>query len=166
MAEGTLCGDDLVIGLLKGAMAKSAGGVILDGFPRTIVQAEKLEEMFAATGRHLTAALYLNLAEEELLDRIAGRLSCSDCGTVYHKTFNPPKIPNICDNCGGNLRVRKDDNPESVKTRLKAYNRQTMPLLEFYRAKSVLKEIDGRGRVEEVAARLRRALGRGRTAAV
>ena len=156
VSRGELCGDEMVLRVLRAAVAGTKGGLILDGFPRNLAQAERLDELFSSVGKRLDAAIYIGLPTSELLGRIVGRLVCGGCGATYHRRFKPPKAAGICDACGGMLTVRKDDNPEAVKTRLDEYQKKTMPLLEFYRARGLLKEIDGLGTVAEVAERIRR----------
>lgn len=154
VAGGKLVSDEIVMKLLAAAMAKTEGGLILDGFPRTVNQAEQLDDLFATLGKKSAAVIYLKLDESALLERVVGRLSCGGCGAVYHRKFMPPRVAGKCDDCGGELGHRPDDNPITVKTRLAEYRQKTMPLLEFYRNKGLLKEIDGDGTAAEVSARI------------
>ncbi len=129
-------------------------GYILDGFPRTIVQAEKLGENLAAMGQDIDSVLDLEVEREELLVRLAGRTTCKNCGAMFHRTSHPPKVEEICDECGGELYQRPDDNKETIVKRLEVYNNETAPLKEFYRKQGKLKTIQGRGGMEEIFTKL------------
>lgn len=118
-------------------------GFLLDGFPRTIEQAEALNEIMQELDRKIDAVINIEVAEEELMNRLTGRRICEKCGTTYHLVFNPPKVEGICDLDGGKLYQREDDNPETVANRLNVNVKQSKPILEFYDNKKVLKNIDG-----------------------
>jgi len=148
MSEGKLVSDEVVLELLKQAMARAKDGVLLDGFPRNLSQAKALEKILPST--NIKAVLYLELPQELLLERVCGRMSCPKCKAIYHRTFAPPKNEGICDKCQTKLMVRKDDNPQSVKTRLEEYNRQTKPLLEFYKSQNLLVTIDAKATPNEI----------------
>jgi len=161
MKAGQLVSDDIMIALIRDRIAQvdCERGFILDGFPRTIAQAEALDKMLAELGKPLTAVIELTVNDPVLIERIAGRFSCTVCGTGYHDKFRPTKVPNVCDNCGSEqFTRRKDDNRETVASRLKAYHEQTAPLLPYYKAKGVLKSVDGMADIEEVSRQIDRVL--------
>ncbi len=147
MDEGALVPDEVIVGMMKNRMAEEdcRNGFILDGFPRTIEQADALKNMLAETGRKIDYALNIMVPEEKITKRIAGRRSCPKCKTVYNIYFNPPKNDMLCDECGSTLFVREDDNEETVRNRLKTYNRKTAALIDYYRNSDMLMEIDGDG---------------------
>jgi adenylate kinase len=162
MEAGRLVSDDIINAIVDERIDRKdcREGFILDGYPRTVAQAEALEAMLEKRGLALDAVITLEVDEEELVERIAGRLSCADCGAGYHERFQPPEVEGVCDECGGrDLVRRKDDNPEAVKTRLEAYRRQTAPLLPFYERRGLVRKVDGMRSIEEVRAAIRRALG-------
>jgi adenylate kinase len=128
-------------------------GFILDGFPRTLPQAEALTQMMTAKHRRLDAVLYINVSDEEIVSRLSGRLICRSCQTPYHQRFKPPVSQDICDACGGELYQRGDDNPATIRTRLKTYRRQTAPLIDYYDKAGLLVKIDGEGDVADVTTR-------------
>lgn len=151
-AAGALVPDDIMIALIEDRIkqADCANGFILDGFPRTVPQAEALDSMFAKLNLKLDAAIELKVDEDALVERITGRCSCSKCGASYHSKFNPPKVEGVCDLCGGEIICRTDDNEETVRARLKTYHEQTEPVLPYYRAKGVLKSVDGMAPMDDV----------------
>lgn len=165
MDAGKLVSDDIINAIVAERIDQPdcAGGFILDGFPRTTAQAEALDAMLAERGVALDAVVTITVDEDAVVERIAGRFSCANCGAGYHDKFQKPKVEGVCDKCGHSEFVRReDDRPEAVKERLEAYRRQTAPLFPYYRARGLVEEIDGTGTIEEVRARLRRALaGRG-----
>ncbi|MGB9593072.1 MAG: adenylate kinase [Anaerolineae bacterium] len=156
MDEGKLVPDDVTVRMVLERLAQPdcAKGAILDGFPRTIAQAQALERALAANGQRIKAALYIKVSTDELLRRLGGRYTCKNCGAVYHIIFDPPKQPGVCDKCGGPLYQRPDDTPETAKKRLDVYFQQTAPLIEYYRQQGLLREIDGEQSIEAVHAAL------------
>lgn len=144
---GDLVPDQIVIDMLKERLAEDdcKNGFILDGFPRTKVQAETLEEM----GVTIDKVLNIDVPDQLIAERIAGRRVCPKCGASFHVKFNPPKVENICDKCGETLIVRKDDMPETVIDRLRVYHEQTAPLIGYYEQKGKLITVDGTGSVED-----------------
>ncbi|MCQ2413501.1 MAG: adenylate kinase [Clostridia bacterium] len=155
--QGALVPDDVVIGIIKERLAESdcAQGYILDGFPRTVPQAEALDAM----GISLDAVISIEVPDGEIVDRMSGRRVCAVCGSSYHVKHNPAKDGVHCDKCGTELTCRADDAPEVVKSRLEIYHTTTEPLKDFYLAKGNLKLVEGVGTVEEISGRTLRALG-------
>ena len=153
MDAGSLVPDDIIIGMIADriALPDCRKGVILDGFPRTIAQADALDRMLTGRGLRLDRVIELAVDEEALVERIAGRFSCRTCGTGYHDTFQRPKVEGTCDVCGGTNFVRRDDDkPETVRARLEAYRLQTAPILPYYAAKGMLSRVDGMAEVDDV----------------
>jgi adenylate kinase len=133
----------------------AAKGFLLDGFPRTVAQAEALDAMLAKRKHKLDHVIQLVVNNDAMVERISGRYSCKKCGAGYHDTFRPTKKKGVCDNCGSTEMLRRpDDNPDTVRTRLAAYDKQTAPLLPYYRKKGVLREIDGMMPIDEVTQKL------------
>jgi len=162
MDAGKLVSDDLLIEMIDKRLDDKdcANGFVLDGFPRTIPQAEGLEKLMANKGLKLDAAIEVRVPDEKLLERLTGRYTCAKCGEGYHDKFKLPKAAGVCDVCGGKeFSRRSDDKADTVKTRLKAYHAQTAPLLPFYERKGVLKVVDGNRDIGLVAADLERILG-------
>jgi adenylate kinase len=159
MASGGLVPDDLMIGIIRDRLAKSDArkGFILDGFPRTLVQAEKLDGL-VGNGQERLRVLQLLVPDEAIVRRIALRRSCGNCGAIYHLENNPPAHDSVCDRCGSELIARPDDNETAVRKRLEAFHRQTLPVATFYKAKSLLREVDGVGPVDEVFERIEKSL--------
>lgn len=143
--EGHLVPDDVTIGLVKERLSKDdcANGYLLDGFPRTIPQAEALEKLTKEIGREIEYVINIDTPKEELVKRICGRRVCKKCGAPYHIINVKPKVDGVCDICGGELIQRPDDNEEALNTRLEAYTKQTKPLLEFYEKKGLLTNFSG-----------------------
>lgn len=143
--HGDLVPDEVTIGIVKERLAKKDcdKGFLLDGFPRTIPQAEALEKIGKEINRKIDVVINIECEEKELIRRISGRRVCKVCGTPYHVDTMKPKVEGICDVCGGPLIQRKDDNPEALKVRLEHYNKETKPLLEFYKTRKILKDFDG-----------------------
>jgi adenylate kinase len=160
MDEGKLVPDSTIIGIIKDRLAEDdcKKGFILDGFPRTLAQAEALNELMNDMNISLDKVISLNVPDELIVGRITGRRVCSACGGSFHVEFNPSKEENVCDHCGGDLMIRKDDNAETVKSRLSAYHEQTAPLIEFYSNMGVMIQLDGTKDVPEVTADMIAAL--------
>jgi adenylate kinase len=153
MASGRLVPDALIIEMLSERIDQpdARKGFILDGFPRTVPQAEALDRMLADKHLKLDAVIELKVDEEALIDRIAGRFACAKCGAGYHDTHHPPRQPGVCDVCGGTEFVRReDDRPEAVRTRLAVYRDQTAPILPYYRERGLLKTVDGMAPIDVV----------------
>lgn len=153
MKAGKLVSDDIMIKLIRERIAKPdcANGFILDGFPRTTAQAEALDLMLKDAKKPLSVVIELAVDDDLLVERIAGRFSCARCGAGYHDTFKQPKEAGICDTCGSpEFSRRKDDNRETVKSRLEAYHAQTAPLLPYYKTRGLLKTVDGMQEIEQV----------------
>ena len=125
-------------------------GYVLDGFPRTIPQAESLTKALAAEGNKIDAAVDIDVPDENIVNRMGGRRACLSCGATYHIVFNAPKKEGVCDTCGSALVLRDDDKPETVQKRLAVYHEQTQPLIDYYRAEGVLKSVDGTQAMDKV----------------
>ncbi|SCS74220.1 adenylate kinase [Staphylococcus caeli] len=145
MDRGELVPDEVTVGIVKDRISEDDAkkGFLLDGFPRTIEQAEALNNIMQELDRKIDAVINIEVPEEELMNRLTGRRICEKCGTTYHLVFNPPKVDGICDLDGGKLYQREDDNPETVANRLNVNVKQSKPILEFYDTKDVLINIDG-----------------------
>jgi adenylate kinase len=158
--RGALVPDGVILNLVAERIRQNdcAPGFLLDGFPRTVAQADGLQEILDRMSEKLDGVVSLQVAAEVLLDRLSGRRSCRNCDAMYHATFSPPERDGICDRCGGPLYQRSDDNPDTVKTRLNVYADQTAPLVEYYRERGLLRQIDGVGKVEEIHNRMLQAL--------
>jgi len=154
---GKLVSDDVIIGIVVERVSKEdcKNGYILDGVPRTLAQADALSE----AGIEVDAVLSIEVPDEDIENRMTGRRTCTVCSATYHVAFNPPKITGICDNCAGQLSIRKDDMPETVRNRLKVYHAETEPLIEYYSRKGKLVSVDGTGKIEDTAAAIRHVLG-------
>ncbi|MHB7941973.1 adenylate kinase [Staphylococcus capitis] len=152
MDRGELVPDEVTVGIVKERISEDDAkkGFLLDGFPRTIEQAEALNNIMSELDREIDAVINIEVPEEELMNRLTGRRICEKCGTTYHLVFNPPKVDGICDIDGGKLYQREDDNPETVSNRLSVNVKQSKPILEYYNEKGVLKNIDGSKDIEEV----------------
>jgi adenylate kinase len=151
MDAGELVPDEVVIGVVRDRLAQpdAAHGFLLDGFPRTIEQAERLDAMLSEAGRAVSHAVLIEVPEDELVQRISGRRSCAGCGKLYNVTFDPPRADDVCDVCGAALLQRADDNEETVRNRLAVYRRQTAPLVSYYAERGVLGEAHGGGRLPD-----------------
>lgn len=161
MDKGELVPDDVTIGLINERMAKDdcKDGFILDGFPRTVPQAEALKDLLSKLGMDIEAVLYVKVSDDLIVDRIVGRYTCSKCGEVYHDKFKQPKTEGVCDVCGsGDFSRRSDDTEETVRTRLNAYSEMTLPVLKFYGNGGIVAELDGVGEIDEVFSRIKGAL--------
>ncbi|OGQ13923.1 MAG: adenylate kinase [Deltaproteobacteria bacterium RIFCSPHIGHO2_02_FULL_40_11] len=153
--EGKLVPDDVVVGIVEERLKLSdcQKGYILDGFPRTVVQAEALGEISKIDG-----VLALDVNQKELVQRLEGRRTCSSCSQMYHLQFNPPQKEGVCDLCGGGLVQRKDDERSTIEKRLIEYQKQTEPLIQYYQKKNMLQKVNGLGTIEEVSLRIQNAL--------
>lgn len=157
MESGALVSDEIVLAILKDRLADTdcAKGVILDGFPRTTVQAEALDDLLDATGQRINAAISLDVDDAEMVTRIAGRFTCKGCGEGYHDVFKAPAVAETCDKCGNTQMVRRaDDNAETVASRLEAYHAQTAPLIDYYDGKGALARVDAMGDIGVIATEL------------
>jgi adenylate kinase len=159
MKSGGLVPDDLMIGIIKDRLAKTDAerGFILDGFPRTTVQAEKLD-MIVGNGPQGLRVLQLLVPDDVIVKRIVLRRSCPECGAIYHLESAPPQKDTVCDRDGAALIARPDDTEEAVRKRLEAFHRQTLPVATYYKAKSILREVDGVGPLDEVFERIEKSL--------
>jgi adenylate kinase len=161
MERGELVPDDLVIGLIAERLDQGdAGqGYILDGFPRTIAQAKALDRLLAERGKQLDRVIEMKVDDDALVERITGRFACAHCGEGYHDLYKMPKVPGVCDRCGGtNFVRRKDDTEEVVRARLKAYHAQTEPLIGYYKAQGKLRGVDGMADIALVQKAINQAL--------
>jgi adenylate kinase len=161
MEAGKLVPDALIVGLIEDRIAQPdcAKGFILDGFPRTEAQAKALDTMLSKSGKKLDEVIEMEVDEKVLTERIVGRFTCAKCGTGYHDTFKRPKVEGVCDVCGSKeFTRRKDDTAETMKTRMAAFRAQTEPLLPYYRAKGILKKVDGMAAMDEVYRQIRGVL--------
>lgn len=161
MDSGRLVPDDVIIELIGDRVRQAGGsrGIILDGFPRTLRQAEALGELLRELGQPLDAVVNVVVPEEEVIRRLTGRRVCRQCGTNYHLVYKPPVAAGKCDLCGGQLYQRSDDSEATARARLDVYRRETEPLIAYYASRDLVRDVDGRGSVEEVAKRLERTLG-------
>ena len=152
MDQGLLVPDELVVDLVVDRLAQEdcANGCVLDGFPRTIPQAESLDAALAAKGEAIDYAIDVDVPDENIIHRMSGRRACVACGATYHIVHVPTKVEGVCDRCGESLILRDDDKPETVKKRLDVYHAQTQPLIDYYTEKNVLKSVDGTQDMEEV----------------
>jgi adenylate kinase len=164
MEAGKLVSDEIINALVAERIDEPdcRPGFILDGYPRTLAQAEALERLLAARGLRLDAVLEIKVDHAALVERISGRYACAKCGAGYHDKFKPTQEPGVCDVCGSTEFIRrKDDNAETVKARLQAYEAQTAPLLPFYAAKGLVRTVDGMAGIDEVTEQIRKALATG-----
>ena len=152
MDQGLLVPDELVVDLVVDRLAQEdcVNGCVLDGFPRTIPQAECLDAALAAKGEAIDYAIDVDVPDENIINRMSGRRACVACGATYHIVHIPTKVEGVCDRCGENLILRDDDKPETVKKRLDVYHAQTQPLIDYYTAKNVLRSVDGTVDMAEV----------------
>ena len=158
MDAGKLVPDELMVGLIEKRIAEPdcAKGFILDGFPRTEAQAKALDTMLSRSGKKLDQVIEMEVDEKALTERVVGRFTCAKCGAGYHDKFKRPKVDGVCDVCGNReFTRRKDDNAETMKTRMAAYRAQTEPLLPYYGARGVLKKVDGMAAMDEVYRQIR-----------
>jgi len=167
MAAGALVPDDLMVGIINDRLRKpdAEKGFILDGFPRTLIQAEKLDgivgagaDSTAGNGKGGLRVLQLLVPDDAIVRRIVLRRTCAQCGAIYHLENNPPATDSVCDRCGAEVIARPDDNETAVRKRLESFHRQTMPVAAYYKSKSILREVDGIGPVDEVFERIEKSL--------
>ena len=161
MDQGLLVPDELVVDLVVDRVNQEdcTSGYVLDGFPRTIPQAEALDKALAGLDQKVDYAINVEVPDENIIRRMSGRRACVDCGATYHMEYAPTKEEGICDNCGGTLILRDDDKPETVQKRLGVYHEQTQPLIYYYTTAGILKEVDGTIDIEDVFAAIVKILG-------
>jgi adenylate kinase len=160
MRRGELVPDETVLALVSERVGclKCSGGFLLDGFPRTVAQAEALKQLLARNRMSLDAVVSYELPLDQIVSRLSGRRTCPDCKAVFHVTALPPRVEGICDHCGAKLYQREDDRPESVRVRMEAYEKSTAPLAEFYKGRGLLCSVSAEGTPEEICARTLTAL--------
>ena len=156
MERGELVPDEVTVGMVRERLSRAdaSRGAILDGFPRTIAQAEALEELLVEMDHQLAVVPNIQVPDDVLLARLAGRWTCRKCGAMYHQLFSPPQEEGVCDRCGGDLYQRPDDTPETQKHRIEVYKEQTAPLIDYYREKGLLAEVDGRPGIDKIQVEL------------
>lgn len=161
MDKGQLVPDEVTVGIIRDRISQSdcREGFLLDGFPRTLAQAEALAELLTEMNTALDAVINISVPLDRLIDRLTGRRMCRKCGTIYHLLYNAPEVENVCDACGGALFQRDDDKEETVKSRLNVYTAQTAPLIDYYREAGLLHDINGDQPINAVLAELGAALG-------
>ena len=161
MDQGLLVPDELTVKILLDRVSQPdcKNGYVLDGFPRTIPQAEVLDKALAELGESIDYAIDVDVPDENIVKRMSGRRACVGCGATYHIVYNPTKVEGKCDTCGADLILRDDDKPETVKKRLDVYHEQTQPLIDYYKAKGILKEVDGTVDMKDVFAAITDILG-------
>jgi len=161
MDAGKLVTDELVTALVKERIAQEdcKNGYVLDGFPRTIPQAESLQKAITEMGQKIDFAINVDVPDENIINRMSGRRACISCGATYHIVYNPSKVPGICDVCGSELVLRDDDKPETVKKRLAVYHDQTRPLIDYYKEAGVLVNVDGTQELNKVFSDITDILG-------
>jgi adenylate kinase len=160
MNAGKLVPDEVVIGIIQDRLKQSdcENGFILDGFPRTVVQAEALDSTLTAMQNKIEHALSITVDDAELLGRLTGRRTCRSCGAMFHVMFKPPKKEGVCDACSGELYQRDDDKEATIRNRLDVYKQQTAPLIDYYQAKGLLRNIAGTGKIEEILEKIQAVL--------
>lgn len=152
MDKGQLVPDEITIGMLMERIKEDdcRNGYVLDGFPRTLAQARSLDEALLAQGGKIDYAIDVDVPDENIISRMAGRRACLNCGATYHLEFIPTKVEGVCDKCGNGIVIREDDKPETVKNRLKIYHDQTQPLIDYYSNKGILRRVDGTLAIDKV----------------
>jgi adenylate kinase len=163
MERGALVSDEIVLAVLKERLDQPdvAAGTILDGFPRTAAQAEALDALLAERGQRIDAVISLEVDDEAMVARVAGRYTCAGCGEGYHDSFKTPAVAGVCDKCGGTeMKRRADDNAETVRTRLSAYHAETAPLIDYYAARGVLTSVPAMGEIAAIAEEMTNVVGR------
>ena len=160
--SGRLVPDEVTVGIVKERLKQPdcKQGFLLDGFPRTVAQAEALDRILNALDTSIDAVINIEVSREELIKRLTGRRMCRECGASFHLAFNPPKVDGVCDKCKGELYQRKDDSEETINSRLEVYQRQTEPLIGYYREQGLLKNINGSQEIRDVLSDIGRAIGR------
>jgi len=160
MDQGKLVPDEVVVGIVRERLKESdcKGGFILDGFPRTVPQAEALDSTLGEMQRAIDHVVSIEVPNEELIKRLTGRRTCRNCGAMYHIVFDPPAKEGVCDRCGEELYQRDDDQEETIRARLQVYEEQTAPLIAYYRGKGLLRAIDGVGAIEEIFRKIVQAI--------
>lgn len=160
MDQGTLVPDEVMVGIVRERLKESdcKGGFILDGFPRTVPQAEALDNTLGEMQRAIDHVVSIEVPNEELIKRLTGRRTCRNCGAMYHIVFGPPAKEGVCDRCGGELYQRDDDQEETIRARLQVYEEQTVPLIAYYQGKGLLRAIDGVGAIEEIFRNIEQAI--------
>ena len=163
MDRGALVPDDVIVRMIAERLRRddAAAGFLLDGFPRTIAQAEALESLLKDLGQPLERVIYFEVSQPELLRRLTGRRLCRNCQTAFHLVSAPPRVAGVCDRCGGELYQRVDDSEATVLNRLNVYTTQTAPLLDWYRGRGVLSSVNGEGPIDTIRAAIRAAAGAG-----
>ncbi|MGD8561437.1 MAG: adenylate kinase [Desulfarculaceae bacterium] len=161
MDSGQLVPDEVVIGLVRERIARPdcEKGFMLDGFPRTVPQAEELDKVLSEMSKKIDHVVSIEVPNQELMGRLTGRRTCKNCGQGYHVMFDPPQKEGQCDKCGGELFQRDDDNEQTVANRLKVYDDQTKPLIDYYQGKGLLRPIDGVGAIPDIFGRVKAVLG-------
>ena len=161
ISRGALVPDDVIINLVAERLKEKdcEQGFLFDGFPRTIPQAESLDEILKKMGLDLNCVLSVQVPQNVIIERLAGRRTCRKCGAMFHVAFNAPKRSGVCDGCGGELYQRDDDKEQTIAHRLQVYETQTAPLVNYYRERGLLREIDGVGGIDQIRARMIGALG-------
>lgn len=163
MEQGQLVPDEVVVGIVRERLADPdcSGGAILDGFPRTVVQAHVLDQVLNEMGKKIDRVIHIEVDEAELISRLTGRRVCRECGATYHIKYNPPRVRNVCDRCGGELYQREDDSLDTVQERLQVYRKQTAPLIDYYSAEGLIAAINGNQDIELIFKEIRAALEKG-----
>ncbi len=161
MDQGLLVPDELVVDLVVDRLGQDdcVKGCVLDGFPRTIPQAEALDAALTKVGQSVDYAINVEVPDENIVNRMSGRRACVNCGATYHIVYAPTKVENVCDTCQGELILRDDDKPETVQKRLNVYHEQTQPLIDYYTKKNILVEVDGTVDIDDVFAAIVKVLG-------
>ncbi len=163
MEQGQLVPDEVVVGIVRERLADPdcSGGAILDGFPRTVVQAHVLDQVLDEIGKKIDRVIHIEVDDEELISRLTGRRVCRECAATYHIKYNPPKVRNVCDRCGGELYQREDDSLTTVQERLQVYKNQTAPLIDYYSAEDLITPINGNQDIERIFEKIIAALEAG-----
>ncbi len=161
MDRGDLVPDEIVVGIVKERLAEpdAQEGFILDGFPRTVNQAQELEAELSSFGSGIDAVVFFKVSEKEIIRRLTGRRICKTCGALYHIIYNPPAVEGKCDQCGGELFQRSDDSEDTVRRRMEVYLAQTAPLISYYRSRGILWEVNGEQNPDQVYRQLKEVLG-------